>query len=162
VSVVKYFLRLDRWTAICSVTDGFCYIQLFCWATFTVIIYMQLILRTVMGSNSCKSNPPPKKKMEWRWPPATRCVTNMDLIEIITLDRRCFKICSRKYSGDLKFVFKKTDVWNTWFVSLETLVVYKRVFCCGLKVCKCILIPVSRVVIPRVVCTCYTETVVLL
>ena len=93
--------------SVVSVADGFCYMQLLCWAMFTVIIYMQLILRTVMGSNSCKSNSP---KREWRWPPATRCVTNMDLIEIITLNGRYFKICSQKFSDDLKFVFKKIDI----------------------------------------------------
>jgi len=50
VSVVEYILMLDRRTAIFSVAVGFCYVHLLCWVTFTVIIYMQLILRTVMGS----------------------------------------------------------------------------------------------------------------
>lgn len=62
MSVVEYLLRLDRRTAIFSVTVGFCYIQLLYGVTFTVVICMQLILRTVMEANSCKSNP--KKGME--------------------------------------------------------------------------------------------------
>ena len=42
-------------------------------------------------------------------------------------------------------------------MSLETLVEYKRLFCCGLQMCKCILIPLSRVVIPCAVCSCIPQ-----
>lgn len=60
--VVEYLLRWNRKGANFSVTVGLCYVKLLCRFAFNVIIYIQLILRTIMGSTSCESNP--KKGME--------------------------------------------------------------------------------------------------